>query len=188
MALDLEAIAVATVIGAVASVSAERILGRPFDRGFFRLQRMLGRAGGGTRTLSGIWHTRYTYESSRQAGRFEDEYLVVLRQGRNGVRGRSLKRPEGSELNLDLKVDHSVVSGTWDEYTPGQRRMYHGTSQLVLNAPGDHLEGKWLGFRSDDLIGVGPWQWQRLDNRTGRKARKRYRERHVLAWHRPVEG
>jgi hypothetical protein len=170
---DLETIGVGAA-AALAGVFAERIFGRPFDRGIFKLQSRLNRAGHGPPSLSGIWHTRYTYESSNREGTLEDEYLIVLKQGRSGIRGKSLKRAEGSSLSLDLALDHSVLSGTWAEYTPAQQRTYHGTCQLILNAPGDVLEGKWLGFRSDDLVEVGPWHWRRLDRSIGRRERKRY--------------
>jgi hypothetical protein len=140
------------------------------------------------RSLSGIWRTRYIYESSRQDGLFEDEYLVVLKQGRHGIRGKSLKRAEGSNLSLDLDVDHSVLTGTWTEFTPDQQRAYHGTCQLLLNAPGNVLDGKWMGCRSDGMIEVGPWQWHRLDTSTGRRSKRRYLAEVELAWHRPSEG
>jgi hypothetical protein len=185
MLIDLETIGFGTA-AALAGVFAERLFGRPFDRGLFKLQSKLGKTGHGARSLSGIWHTRYTYESSSKAGPLEDEYLIVLKQGRNGIRGRSLKRPEGSHLSLDLALDHSVVSGMWSEYTPDQQRTYHGACQMILNAPGDVLDGKWMGFRSDDLIEVGPWHWHRLDRDTGRRARKRYANQVELAWHKPV--
>lgn len=173
--------------GGLAGVLLERMVGRPLDRLAFRVQRIWRGPHAEPRALNGIWKARYTYESSVTQGRLEDEYLIVLKQGRGGVTGRSIKRPEGSKLTLELELERSMATGTWQELTPESQRAYHGACQLRLNSTGDRLEGRWLGFRRDDMIEDGPWTWQRLDKRTSWRTRRRYENQPGLAWHAPVD-
>jgi hypothetical protein len=174
--------------GGVAGVLLERLVGRPLDQLGFRVQHLWSGRANAPKALNGIWDASYIYESSESAGKLEDQYLIVLKQGRSGVTGRSLERPEGSKLRLDLRLERSMVTGTWRELTPKSQRAYHGTCQLLLSSTGDTLKGKWMGFRRDDTIGDGPWTWRRLDTRRGWRARRRYKNRPGLAWHRPVEN
>ena len=118
---------------------------------------------------------------------FEDEYLIVLKQGRWRVRGRSLKRPEESQLRLELTLERAVLTGIWSEHTPSSGRAYHGACQLVLNSTRDTLEGRWLGYDRNDEVGEGPWRWDRVDTQTNRKAKRRF-EHVPLAFHRPLES
>jgi hypothetical protein len=173
--------------GGVAGVLLERLIGRPLDRLGFRVQRIGRGESRAPRVLDGIWIARYTYKSSQDQRLLEDEYLVVLKQGRGGVIGRSIERREESRLHLDLKLDRSIVTGTWRELTPKSQRAYHGTCQLVLSSTGDALNGRWMGFRRNDTIGDGPWIWRRLDTDRSRRVRKRYKNRPGLAWHTPVD-
>jgi len=172
--------------GGLAGVFLERAVGRPLDRLVFRAMRLRGGGAKEPRTLNGVWEAGYIYESSVREGKLEDQYLIVLKQGSGGIAGRSLERPEGSKLTLELELERSIVTGTWRELTPKSQRAYHGTCQLLLNSTGDRLHGKWMGFRRDDQIGDGPWTWRRLDTKTSWWVTRRYKNRPGLAWHRPV--
>lgn len=184
LAVVLLGLAGTTAIG----ILMERLLGRPLDRLLFRAQQRWRKGTGAPETLNGIWKSRFAYESSQSAGELEDEYLIVLRQGRHGITGYSLDREEGSRLTLELKLERAVLTGTWQEYTPEGDRAYHGTCQLLLSPTGNELIGKWMGFRRDNAIGVGPWDWERIDTRTGRSTRRAHEHEPGLAWHRPVEA
>jgi hypothetical protein len=177
---------VGALVSGVGGVLIERILGRPWDRLWFRfLQRWGGRTGS-PKTLNGIWRSRFTYWSSGSPVELEDEYLVVLKQDRHSVTGRSLSRKEGSRLTLDLELDRSALTGIWREYTPDRKRSYLGSCQLLINLTADRLDGKWMGFRQDGTIGDGPWEWRRIDNRVSRRAQRTHRDTPGLAWRQQV--
>lgn len=127
--------------------------------------------------LGGIWHSRYLYFSSGRGQQFEGQHYVVLRQSDGGVAGRSLSHTLESELRLDLTVTNMVATGSWTEHTSptGYYRgaVYHGTLQLLIDATGRAMSGKWLGFGKNFKINTGEWELTWVD-RISRQTLKEY--------------
>jgi hypothetical protein len=68
---------------------------------------------------------------------------------------------------MGLTVDGQIVTGTWVEVTAKNRyhrgARYHGAIQLVADATGRRMVGRWVGFNRD--MGV--------DRLLGRRSRDR---------------
>jgi hypothetical protein len=120
---------------------------------------------------SGVWLSRYEYESSsRGATLTGSHYVVVIQQG-DRLTVRSLPGA-GSELTMDLTVDGVVVTGTWVEQTAAESyyrgARYHGAIQLLVEPTGHRMKGKWVGFGSDLTMNTGPWELVLEDRSTGK--------------------
>jgi len=105
-----------------------------------------------SKSLAGIWHSRYVYYSPGRTAEFEGEHYVVLRDqsGRDRLVGQSLPHSLDSRLRLDLTINGLIATGTWSESTSPagyyKGAVYHGTVQLLLDPIGRSITGKWLGF------------------------------------------
>lgn len=130
---------------------------------------------------SGIWLSKYEYESSGRGQWLSAQHYVVLLQHGNRLTARSL--PDGatnpnSPLTLDLTVDGSVVTGTWveqtaeDGYYRGAR--YHGAIQMLVEPTGTRMVGKWVGFGKDMDVNTGPWELRLEDASTNQAALAKY--------------
>lgn len=132
----------------------------------------------GPKSLDGIWLSRYEYR--RQA---ESAHYVVLQESRGRVRGRSLRHPSGSVVELDLKrTGDSVLTGEWVEQTSPTGEFggqtFHGSLHLLIDNFRDRLTGKWTGFGTKaDVVNHGPWTFTRVSDRTGWRERRRWRDR-----------
>jgi hypothetical protein len=99
--------------------------------------------------LSGLWHSRYLYQSSGLGKAFEDAHYVVLRQQGTRLAGESLPHTTGSKLRFDLSVHDAVVTGTWAEqisptgYYKGV--TYHGAIQMLIEPLGRRMRGSGRG-------------------------------------------
>jgi hypothetical protein len=111
--------------------------------------------------LSGIWVSRYEYESSGRGQTFAGlHYVLVLQHGDKG-QVRSLAESAPSDLVMDRTQNGAVLTGTWTGrasprgYYRGS--VYHGAIQLLLGPSGRRRSGKWVGFGRDWEVNVGPW-------------------------------
>jgi hypothetical protein len=133
---------------------------------------------GGQASLSGIWHSKYTYHSSTRQQDLEGEHYVVLRQEGNHVFGESLPHSADSKLRLDLSVDNSVVTGTWVERTSPtgyyKGAVYHGSIQLLIDPMGRSMSGKWLGFGKNFTVNSGEWELAWVDASTSKRVMREY--------------
>ncbi len=137
-----------------------------------------GAAPASAHDLAGIWHSSYTYTSSRRGGEFTGEHFVVLRHSSGGLAGHSLPAKENSELTLCLSLERAIATGTWTERTaPGgyyHGATYHGTIQLVVDPLGRTMTGKWLGFSKEFKVNSGAWTLSRVEDSTSKRAQQRY--------------
>lgn len=112
--------------------------------------------------LAGAWISTYRYRSTSRDAEFEGVHRVALRIDRGQLIGRSLAHPSGSELELALSVDGSLVTGSWTERTSpkGHYRAatYHGVVQLVLDPTYRSMTGRWLGVSKRFTIKSGDWR------------------------------
>jgi hypothetical protein len=107
-----------------------------------------------------VWNASYTYVSSGSgAEREKTEHQVIeLRQlgryvwGRNVTGSQHWYRLRGS---LDQET---YFTGLWESVSRGN--IYHGVFQLVLDATGTSMGGKWLGFSNRREINHGEWGWK----------------------------
>ena len=127
--------------------------------------------------LTGIWLSRYEYESSSRDGTFAGEHYVVVIQHGARVQVRSVPA-SASRLMMDLSVNGQVVTGTWTEQTDPagyyQGSVYHGAIQLLLDPTGHRMTGKWAGFGRDFDVNTGPWTLQLVSADTGKAALEKY--------------
>lgn len=110
--------------------------------------------------LTGIWLSAYEYESTGR-GVLTSGHRVALVHDADRLHVRSV-RMSLAELSMDLVVDGRVITGTWAERTEQgghyQGASYHGTVQMILNAAGDQMTGRWAGFSRDmATVNTGAW-------------------------------
>jgi transcriptional regulator with XRE-family HTH domain len=112
--------------------------------------------------LTGIWLSRYEYESSGRGQTFTDRHYCVLTQRGDRLTVRSLPNSAGSSFSMDLVVAGQVVTGNWTERSDPsgyyQGAVYHGAIQMVADPTGRVLSGKWVGFGRDFEVNTGPWE------------------------------
>jgi hypothetical protein len=119
----------------------------------------------GTSVLAGRWESSYGYRSTSRNAEFTDEHVVDLKVVEGRLAGRSVGHPMGSELELVLDVDGSLVSGQWTERTSpvGHYRsaIFHGLVQFVVDPTGTAMDGRWLGVGKRYTINSGSWRLRR---------------------------
>lgn len=119
----------------------------------------------GAAQLTGTWASRYWYHSTSRAQDLLGEHTVDLRLDHGRLVGRSRPHPAGSELDLALTVEGSVLTGTWTERTSprGHYRAatFHGLIQLVVDPTAYAMNGMWLGVSKRYTIKAGDWRLAR---------------------------
>lgn len=125
-------------------------------------------------TLTGIWESRCTYESSSRGETFVDRANLVVIQSANDVTARSIDGSvtDGGSILMRLAVRGRVVTGTWEQ-TTGAESYYRGGEffgalQFQVDATNSHLNGAWTGFGRDFDVNTGPWELIRRETGTGR--------------------
>ena len=87
------------------------------------------------------------------------------------------ERPIG-QLELDLTLDGSVLTGTWSERTSphGYYRgsHYHGTIQLIVDPTGRTMSGRWLGYNKEFKVNSGDWRLDWLNDTASTKELREY--------------
>lgn len=125
----------------------------------------------GTRSLAGRWQSSYLYSSTSRGGEFRGDHVVDLVLEDGHLVGRSVLQASGSELDLVLAADGSLLTGTWTERTSpsGHYRAatYHGVLQVVLDPTGHSMAGRWLGISKRYTIKSGEWRFDRAAPDTG---------------------
>ncbi|WP_214406998.1 hypothetical protein [Pseudonocardia lacus] len=110
--------------------------------------------------LVGRWDSRYTWHSSGRGTELDATHRFRLRLEGERLVGRSEPTAAGS-VELDLRVDGLLVTGTWTEHTApdGYYRgaVYHGLVQLAVASGGRAMVGRWLGPDKDLAIRTGTW-------------------------------
>src|SRR5687768_13017652 len=87
--------------------------------------------------LSGIWQSRYKYNSSSQPGEQEGKHKVRIFQSRDKLVIESTA-DNNSYLVMRLAVDehNNIATGTWQEVTATKGHykgaVYHGAIQLLI--------------------------------------------------------
>ncbi|MGW7303931.1 helix-turn-helix domain-containing protein [Streptomyces sp. NPDC054829] len=125
---------------------------------------------------SGVWLSTYEYVSSGRGNQvFTGRHYVVLLQHGNRLTGRSLPNASlnpNSPLTLDLQLDGSTVTGTWNEQTAqeGYYRgaRYFGALQMLIEPTGRRMAGKWVGFGKEFDVNTGPWELRLMDASTSK--------------------
>lgn len=128
--------------------------------------------------LTGIWLSRYTYESSSRQKTYTSQHYVLVLQRGQGLVIRSLPEQE-STLSLELTVNGRMVKGTWTKITSSggyyAGAVYDGAIQMEIGPASDRMVGKWLGFgRNAGEINDGPWQFTRVDTDYSRESRQKW--------------
>jgi hypothetical protein len=129
-------------------------------------------------TLTGVWHSQYSYRSTDAPGELTGSHYVVLREVRRGdtiwLLGRSRPHTIGSVLELELRIDSDAfVTGFWTEFT-SKRATYHGVLQMRVDAIERSMEGRWLGYNRRFEILVGDWRLTLVDERATEDAASVY--------------
>ena len=150
------------ILGAIMGVVAFSLLSRPVDAAIFRLIKK--RYGGKSeRNISGLWITQYMYPSaSSEKGKIETQ-LVVFKQRKDTVFGKTLhadKHPEVFEGKITLDRYFTGLYMNTINY-----HNYHGAFQFVLSNSKGRMKGKWIGFdRTGSEVGSGEWRWEQVFN------------------------
>lgn len=130
--------------------------------------------------LSGIWVSRYEYESSGREQTFSDLHRVLVNHAGDKITVRSLTRSAPSDLIMDLTQNGAVLTGTWTERTNPdgyyQGSVYHGAIQILLEPSGRRMAGKWVGFGRDWDVNVGPWSLELITHDTSPESIGQYNQ------------
>ncbi|MEY9837553.1 helix-turn-helix transcriptional regulator [Streptacidiphilus sp. EB103A] len=120
-------------------------------------------------SLVGVWHSRYTYESTGR-GSVTRHHFVVVRQTGDRLTAESLPGSNDSPVSLELTLRGTVATGTWTEQTAAagyyQGAVYHGALQLLVDLTGRRMVGKWVGFGKGFEVDTGPWELDFKDGST----------------------
>lgn len=125
-------------------------------------------------TLTGIWESRCTYESSSRGETLVDRAHLILIHAGNEITARSITGSVtgGGAILIRLELRGRVVTGTWEQ-TTGEESYYrgqqfHGAIQLQVEATGGRMKGAWTGFGRDFDVNTGPWELLRRETGTGK--------------------
>src|SRR3712207_1861904 len=104
-ALDWPSIVIGAAAGAAASVLLASLVQTRLEEAVFGLRAR--RSQGQTRAplVTGVWRSYYEYDSADEPAKAQSEHFIVLRQRRGRIVGRSLPKPEGSEVTFDLRIE-----------------------------------------------------------------------------------
>lgn len=112
--------------------------------------------------LTGIWLSRYEFESSGRGTLSNGHYVMVLQRGAH-LMVRSLSA-SASRLSLEMDANGQVVTGTWTEQTSADGfyhgAVYHGALQMLLAPTGRSLAGQWVGFGRRLEMKTGAWSME----------------------------
>lgn len=129
--------------------------------------------------LTGIWLSRYEFESSDRGTLSNRHYVLVLQRG--AVLTVHSMRASASRLSLRMDVNGTVVTGTWTEQTSqdGYYRgaVYHGAIQMLLAPTGRSMAGKWVGFGRRLEVKTGAWSLELVTESVDEDARRQYDQR-----------
>lgn len=127
-------------------------------------------------TLTGIWESRCTYESSSRQKTFVDRSNLIIVHAGNELTARSIDGSvtEGGSILMRLELRGRVVTGIWEQNTGPdshyQGAQFHGAVQLQVDGTNSHMRGAWTGFGRDFEVNTGPWELIRREIRTGKAA------------------
>ena len=128
--------------------------------------------------LTGIWKSRYEYPSSSRGKTFTSEHTVILLQHGARVQVRSITG-EG-QVSMDLSVDGTTVTGTWNEITSAdgyyRGARYSGAIQLLVEPSGHRMAGQWVGYGRSFDVNTGPWQLDLVTVDVSRESVRRHSE------------
>jgi transcriptional regulator with XRE-family HTH domain len=132
----------------------------------------------GTAPLTGIWLSRYEYESSGRGAWFASSHYVLLLQQGAHLEVRGLPHTAAGRLFMDMSVNGATVTGTWTEETnPGgyyQGAVYYGAIQMLLEPSGRRMAGKWAGFGREYEVNTGPWSLELVTADTSPESIEKY--------------
>ena len=116
--------------------------------------------GSGAGPMAGIWRSSYSFTSSGRDAVFTSRHFVMVLQTGARLMVRSLKN-QASAVSMDLTVNGRVITGTWAEQTRGsgyyRGALYTGAVQMLEDAAGGAMAGKWVGFGKNGEVNTGPW-------------------------------
>jgi hypothetical protein len=175
----------ARALEAISGRSVESLgfrLGRDMSRreavgaaAFLALPVIEGKARG---PLTGIWKSRYEYPSSSRGKTFTSEHTVTVLQHGARVQVRSIAG-EG-QVSMDLSVDGTTVTGTWNEITSAdgyyRGARYSGAIQLLVEPSGHRMAGRWVGYGRSFDVNTGPWQLDLVTADVSRESVRRHGE------------
>lgn len=128
-------------------------------------------------SLSGIWHSRYTYESTARGTIARHHHVVILQNG-SQLSAESLPNSNDSPVSLTLTMRGPIGTGTWTEHTAiagyYQGAVYHGALQVIVDPTGRSMAGKWVGFDKEFRVDSGPWNLDLVDTATDEATRRQY--------------
>src|SRR5579883_1323627 len=124
--------------------------------------------------LQGTWQCQYWFQNTKHDNREEvSQYTVAIRRHDNGYAFRSVPNggeTSGSQLEGQLGVDGSVVTGTWTENTAPSGEWngmtYTGALQLLRSADNQRLSGKWVATiynNGNPTSATGRWEFTRKE-------------------------
>lgn len=117
--------------------------------------------------FSGLWKSSYVFKSSTRAGEFEKVHYVKMHLKGNQLVVESLPDQDDAYMIARFSLDGRVATGSWQEHMAKhdyyEGKVYHGAAQLVLDADGNALRGKWVGFGENMVVNTGKWEIVRTD-------------------------
>ena len=117
--------------------------------------RKMSNADGKGLSLSGEWDLDWYVPHSKHYKEHNISRTLVRHIGE-----RFMATCQNRDLSFELigKIRNGrYITGTW-----GQSELYYfGAFQIIVSPNGDRMSGKSVGFRSDNKVAAGIWEWKR---------------------------
>lgn len=118
--------------------------------------------------ITGVWRTTFSYVHGTE--KFDYVECIEIRSLFGMVIGRIIPHPSNHPRLDEIAVtrpirvrgqlkDNHYFTGIW--LHPLQRHHYHGAFQLLLEANGHRMRGRWIGFsNTKNSLEEGDWEWE----------------------------
>lgn len=113
-------------------------------------------------SLSGVWELDWYVPYSKNFSGHNKSKTVVRHIGNRFL---AVCHNRDYPFNIKGKIENGrIITGKWgqsdrDSYHGGV--YYFGSFQMIVSPKGDRISGKSVGFRSNNKIATGNWEWVR---------------------------
>jgi hypothetical protein len=112
--------------------------------------------------FSGVWLSTYSFVSGLNGEKLETDHYVTMHRKGNQLVVESIPNVKGSYMMARFTLDGRIATGYFQsENSPKSSHkgaVYNGASQLLLDAEGKALVGKYVGYGNKLEIKTGDWK------------------------------
>jgi hypothetical protein len=108
------------------------------------------------RSIAGQWKQTWFAESTNYPR--ENTSEILLRQVGGSVSGALVA--QGRTYRVEGNVEGDYFTGVWRDSEAGH--TYHGAFQVRIYPNANHMDGTWIGYRTNGEIQSNRWEWNRV--------------------------